>query len=149
MAALVGYFSLCFLYGHFMLDGEQRKIATSTCRHVYIVHNILRAIYFFASSDYVQLFFFPFFSFSLSPLLAHKMSDDGNDIVKLPQPHKVMSGTNLHVPFRIDLPALFSGDNAEPFGLWIQRFKFALNVSATPPDKVKLLPAKLTGPVFA
>lgn len=93
--------------------------------------------------------FFFFFSPPLSPLLAHKMSDDGNDIVELPQPQNAMAGTTSHVPFKIDLPAPFSGDNAEPFGLWIQRFEVALNVSTTPPDKAKLLPAKLTGPAFA
>lgn len=77
------------------------------------------------------------------------MSDGEHDIVEQPQPLDVMAGTNSHVPFRIDLPAPFSGDNAEPFGSWIQRFEVALNVSATSPDKAKLLPAKLTGPAFA
>lgn len=149
MAALVGYLSLCFLYGHFLLDCEQRKIATSTCRHVYIVHNILRAIFFCEFGLHAIFFFSSFFLSLLTPLLARKMSDDGNDIVELPQPHNAMAGTNLYVPFRIDLPAPFSGDNAEPFSLWIQRFEVALNVSATPPDKAKLLPAKLTGPAFA
>ncbi len=77
------------------------------------------------------------------------MSVDDNHIVELQQPHNAVPAVNSHVPFRIDLPAPFSGDNAEPFGSWIQRFEVALNVSATPPDKATLLPAKLTGPTFA
>ncbi len=77
------------------------------------------------------------------------MSVDDNQIVELPQPDKAVPALNSNVPFRIVLPAPFSGDNAEPFGSWIQRFEVALNVSATPPNKATLLPAKLTGPAFA
>ncbi len=103
----------------------------------------------FASLAYVLLFFYILFFLLLSPLLAHAMSVDDNQIVDLPQPDNAVPALHSNVPFRIDLPAPFSGDNAEPFGSWIQRFEVALNVSATPPDKATLLPAKLTGPAFA
>lgn len=59
------------------------------------------------------------------------------------------SNTNVPLPFRIDLPPPFSGDGAEPFHSWVQRFEVALAVSTTPLDKAKLLPAKLSGPAFS
>ena len=59
------------------------------------------------------------------------------------------SVTQPLVPFRIELPAPFTGEGVEPFSSWIQRFEVALDVSTAQLDKPKLLAARLSGPAFA
>lgn len=77
------------------------------------------------------------------------MADDENDAAAVQRDRHAADEASSHLPFKIDLPAHFSGDGKEPFSAWIQRFEVALNVSAVPLDKAKLLPVKLTGSAFA
>ncbi len=77
------------------------------------------------------------------------MADDEHEAAAVQGDRHVADAANPHLPFKIDLPHPFSGDGAEPFSAWIQRFEVALNVSAVSLDKAKLLPVKLTGPAFA
>lgn len=95
-----------------------------------------------ASSDLVHSFLSP-------PPHVYKMADEEHNAAAIQGGGGVAEEVNPRLPFKIDLPAPFSGDGTEPFSAWIQRFEVALNVSAMPLDKAKLLPAKLTGPAFA
>ncbi|KAL7863381.1 hypothetical protein SRHO_G00123650 [Serrasalmus rhombeus] len=65
------------------------------------------------------------------------------------QPAAPAAAMHSQLPFRIELPAPFTGEGLEPFSSWIQRFEVALEVSTAQLEKAKLLAARLSGPAFA
>ncbi|KAL6466207.1 hypothetical protein MHYP_G00263400 [Metynnis hypsauchen] len=79
------------------------------------------------------------------------MADDEQPAPSLRPPAAAVSAetARARVPFRIELPAPFTGDSLEPFSSWIQRFEVALEVSTAHLEKAKLLAARLSGPAFA
>lgn len=94
-----------------------------------------------------------FFSFFLNLLTlppSHEMADGENASGgESSQARAIVSASSSHLPFKIELPAPFRGEGTEPFSSWIQRFEVALPVAASPLEKAKRLPVRLTGPAFA
>ena len=64
-----------------------------------------------------------------------------------PCPASSSSPSSLY--FKTDLPAPFSGDGSEDFGIWCRRLEVAVNANNVQhPQLATILPAKLSGAAF-